>query len=1637
MVRLRSWCSLVVLSLLVGLVTPVAVLAEAGDVVLVGSDSGAGSSSSFNVAASVAPAGGDLLVLGVAGGGAVTIDSSESTWTLAQGSDDGKTQLWYKIADGDATDTDVTFSMPSANQYGWVLAEYASTDGWGTDPLDVSAFEPSSGYSEDTYLDSGTTVAPTGEGLGVTMFRLRDGDAAAGLSFTNGYSLVASDGTAFGNAWSLEGIMAANAATTTTAQSTTATWSNGTRDGRTGVVAVFLPANPQPALIADTGLLALSADPDGVVVSDTVTVTTSDAVTGVTVDAVADDSGGGWLSVDSQATTPAVFSVAADPAGLTPGDYAGTVTTSAAGYTDVVVDVTFTVESDIALVSTVSGAASASSFTVQTAAAPAVGNLLVIGVAGGDAVSIDPSESTWTLAQAADVDDVSMWYKIADGDDTDTDVTFSMPGANQYAWMVAEYSAAAGWPTEPLDATGFEPNSGYSSDTEVASGNTATPTTSGLGVAMLRVRDGDPIADLAFTNDYTLVNSGGTAFGQAWSIEGILTANTNTDTTPQSTIATWTNGDRHGRTGVIAVFTPNASDPSGDPDEDGLSDELENQLGTSPTIADTDADGIDDGTEFLLLYPWADPVLADTDGDGINDALEDIDGDGKSAAQEIADGTDPLDPDTDGDGLDDAVDPVPIAADSDGDGLDDAAEGRLGTNPSSSDSDGDGISDGDDTYTTLVDEGSIAVTVEGVGDLPGGLHIADLGDDGLRPDSIVGSVFSVSLESELEDSLDAAQITVSYDPALVTGSESDLRLLHWSDDIGMWLPAADDAEQIIDTVANTVTSPTEHFSMFAVGDGDSARAYWSQNSAEIAACSLDSAGSLVFADGTALLELEGTGWSSIGTAPRGDRFRGVVTNGQVIYTWNAHWTFVGNDPYVTSYMQRFDETGSMTEVAFPATTIRNIVTAGDEVYALTEPFSSPTPLNPGWSLQKWDDTSQTWSPVATDSGLGGLEGEAIVTQVGTEPTLVWSDAVLSMSAPAVYRVWTYTETGGLVQGTIDSTVTDPNPGPFAQYQWGPHFDLGSTAYVGDPWLPRMYTSQDGLAWSEQEIVDFPRAATVVDDVAIVGAWANIEGVSDDEHLWNFNGNVWTLVNEIEIPWTSAVTGPDDTVYLAGFGKQGVTDGGVFRTNDNGGTLQRIATSTELWNPLHIAWKDGVPPVDTDDDGLNDCLETVGLPTLFGIITTDPTNPDHDGDGLLDGTELPRVDLTQINIGGETASALYGIDVAYPGWSNPHVADTDGDTADDFVEFNWGSSPLFVDTDRDGYWDDREIDSETDPRNRDTDGDGYSDDWETLGPQFRAGFDPLVFDKPLTVPQWIAQFSRGGFCGAVDAVMTCEPLEGDDYPWFLGYVGGVVTPAADLSEILGGLAYDDKVAIGAGLVGLLSIPDGPKLVDDSSLYVARVSNLGSYRAVRRLLRRTDLAPETRRALVRLLDGSDEIVAKGLSQGAHVDEDAVLDVMAFLVERKQRQLRRLVDTMDHELATVRFHGPLFYGPTGLARHDSAVGFLDDSISSYRQSERGRTFATAEGDRIVDLVTTEKSGDDIFQICHEVKTGYINIGAVRNEINKDAKLKGTSNCASVIWHFYASGYSGSIGPAQRVLDELAAKGIGFEIHVPTRLE
>jgi hypothetical protein len=96
---------------------------------------------------------------------------------------------------------------------------------------------------------------------------------------------------------------------------------------------------------------------------------------------------------------------------------------------------------------------------------------------------------------------------------------------------------------------------------------------------------------------------------------------------------------------VHALMGAVASPLNDDPDQDGLPTRYELELGTDPWTADSNGDGIPDGT---AVSAGISPTKLDPDADGVSNALE------------ITRGTDPFRADTDSDGANDLADCFPL-----------------------------------------------------------------------------------------------------------------------------------------------------------------------------------------------------------------------------------------------------------------------------------------------------------------------------------------------------------------------------------------------------------------------------------------------------------------------------------------------------------------------------------------------------------------------------------------------------------------------------------------------------------------------------------------------------------------------------------------------------------------------------------------------------------------------------------------------------------------------------------------------------------------------------------------------------------------------------------------------------------------
>lgn len=268
-----------------------------------------------------------------------------------------------------------------------------------------------------------------------------------------------------------------------------------------------------------------------------------------------------------------------------------------------------------------------------------------------------------------------------------------------------------------------------------------------------------------------------------------------------------------------------------DTDRDGLTNEIELEIGSNPCKSDTDSDGLGDGYEYSVLE--TNLCKVDSDGNGVSDADEDFDSDHLTNLQEYEKETYPYKADSDSDGLIDGEEvntyhTDPMNEDTDGEGLKDGEDIKLGFNPLKKDTDGNGILDIDEkqqqTVSLVVDEKEasgvtkVDVSFETTGNIENTTEIRNLYDVDIQSSEVEGIV-GIPVEIESSASFDSATIQFTYDESKLGETEEDNLSIMWYDEENDWYEVLDE-NSILDKENNTVSITTTHFSTYLLVDSE-------------------------------------------------------------------------------------------------------------------------------------------------------------------------------------------------------------------------------------------------------------------------------------------------------------------------------------------------------------------------------------------------------------------------------------------------------------------------------------------------------------------------------------------------------------------------------------------------------------------------------------------------------------------------------------------------------------------------------------------------------------------------------------------------------------------------------------------------
>lgn len=452
--------------------------------------------------------------------------------------------------------------------------------------------------------------------------------------------------------------------------------------------------------------------------------------------------------------------------------------------------------------------------------------------------------------------------------------------------------------------------------------------------------------------------------------------------------------------------------------------------------------------------------------------------------------------------------------------------------------------------------------------------------------------------------------------------------------------------------------------------------------------------------------------------------------------------------------------------------------------------------------------------------------------------------------------------------------------------------------------------------------------------------------------------------------------------------------------------------------------------DDDKDGLSNWLEEFGVRSadilsddIRSKFTSDPQDPDTDGDGIWDGDEVGDA-LTITELGNWSSTLPI---TTFHVRSDPGRRDSDLDWLGDTDELENDLNALNPDMDRDGLSDGDETQWGSNPLDSDTDADQWVDGIEVN--LFSEGFDPLEPNYPVDKNTWLHDFMLGAFCGDI------EYCRQPSFAWLMGDLASGVAIYGDVRDWVESVYEGGNLNTALIPIGLVpGLGDG---VEAGAKIIRILPELrgAEARAARQILREVDDAEEFI-AHMRTVYG--DIVDRLRALGADGD-----DLARILEANDANDLSRIVDSAFRVAADAPGpEGPARFfisGPDGERFMRSQIGL--DPVTHEKPLWLGGSKPTAcRGCRVPDGVVTEEIGSDTVRHLHEAKVGLVRSPFAWRQFQKDIALAQAGKASSITWHFYASDWTGKIGPSRGLLSKMEALAaesgvdVKFVLHLPT---
>ena len=350
---------------------------------------------------------------------------------------------------------------------------------------------------------------------------------------------------------------------------------------------------------------------------------------------------------------------------------------------------------------------------------------------------------------------------------------------------------------------------------------------------------------------------------------------------------------------------------------------------------------------------------------------------------------------------------------------------------------------------------------------------------------------------------------------------------------------------------------------------------------------------------------------------------------------------------------------------------------------------------------------------------------------------------------------------------------------------------------------------------------------------------------------------------------------------------------------------------------------------------------------------------------------------------EELPEIFGIDLsqlgdgkAYPVFSDPRQADTDGDGLTDAEEADFGSRARSNETDGDGLGDYEEMELGTDPDEVNTDGDKRDDGWEHLNRD--GGFDPLVPTVEMSTGDYVGHFVLGATCGELFGGF-CER---DSLAWLSGNIAGGFFVVTDIRDAIGNVFRGEFVGAGINVLSLVPLAgDAGSAVAKTVKFVRRVSDQAG--ETLRMFMKIDDMPQW--AKLQLLDDAVDGGLGGLRGLGLADDDAIK------LAAKGVDIRLLDDAASAALRTTSGGGYVTWQAAESALQ-AATGGVKRGFAPIPPQGGTRGF------RYID------SFNEATGVAAEAKTGFAWLTPfVQRQIDKDVTLLAQGRVNRLEWHFY----------------------------------